>query len=662
MAENMEGSEKKRGISKPVIAGVAAVAVVVGAIGVHGATSDKSKGAQASQITSETVAKGDVVKTVTGTGTLTADKTTKVTAPIGLKVTEVYVEKGDRVKKGDKIAKVSPQSVNEQLLNYKQKIDTLNDEIDELDSGDKNYDLEKQVKLGQIDEYNDVISVLTKLQKDKYVIKSNADGIVDAVNLTEGNAISQSYSNMSAPGGSSTQDLISSFMQGAVEMPADVKSASVEGRAVLLLSEGEAGEEAANEMSADIVIEPVAEPAPEDGAAAGGEVIPGAETMPEGDDTTKPVGPETDPSKDPSKDPETDPAPQEPAKPVINVSLPVGIIPPITGTKPQTTLGPTGDLFDADITWDLEGETFEANKAYTAKITLKAKNGITFGDNFGITVSGATVIEEVKEDELRVYSVTFPETGKSINDLTQEELKKFAEIMGVSVKELMSSGFDLSALAGGFDLSALAGGFGGFDLSGLAGGFDMSALGGSSALSSGSSTEAVVLTVLSADNMKLEIEVDELDILSVKEGQTAQITIDALGDTQQFEGKITKIADTATPGNNSSKYTVSMEVPKTDEMKFGMSAKAVIEVEHKENVLTLSMDAVQSANGVNYVYTMVYKDGNLAGELEVVTGVSDESTVEIISGAEEGMEVFYKDLSNRFIWNYSMGDDGGDEE
>ncbi len=657
MAEHMENGEKKRGVSKPMAAGIVAAAVVVGVIGVRGVSSNNKKNAQAAQITSETVTTGDVVKTVTGTGVLTADTTSKVTAPIGLKVTEVYVAKGDKVKKGDKIAKVSSQSVNEQLLNYKQKIDTLNDEIDELDGDDKNYELEKQVKLGQIDEYNDEIKVLTKLQKDKYVIKSNADGIVDAVNMDEGKAITQSYSAPDAPDGSSTQNLISSFMQGAVEMPSDVRLASLAERTVLLLSEGEddivvpAQDPAPDAPTADLPEPPVTD-TPE---AQAQEPVVG-ETLPQ---TTAPDEGGMSETKPSSGGDEKESETETQGDVILSGSIPVGIIPPITGTKPQTSLGAIGDLFDADITWDLDGDTFEANKSYTAKITLRARDGVAFSDDFGITVGGAAVTEQVKEKGLRVYSAAFPQTSRSIEDLTQEELEQLAKIMGVSVKELLGSGMDLSSLAGGINLSGL----GGFNLSGLSGGLDMTSLGASSQTSSGSSTEAVVLTVLSADHMKLEIEVDELDILSVSEGQEANITIDALGDTEQFQGKITKISDIATSGSNSSKYTVSVEVPKTDAMKFGMSAKAVIEVEHREDVLTLSMDAVQSANGVNYVYTTIDKDGNLAGEQEVVTGVSDESTVEIISGVAEGTEVYYKDLSNRFLWNnYSMGIDGGDEE
>ena len=70
--------------------------------------------------------------------------------------------------------------------------------------------------------------------------------------------------------------------------------------------------------------------------------------------------------------------------------------------------------------------------------------------------------------------------------------------------------------------------------------------------------------------MTVSINVDELDILSVAEGQTAAVTLDAL-EGETFEGTITYVAGTASSGSSSAKYPVKITLKKTEDMKLGLS-------------------------------------------------------------------------------------------
>ena len=62
------------------------------------------------------------------------------------------------------------------------------------------------------------------------------------------------------------------------------------------------------------------------------------------------------------------------------------------------------------------------------------------------------------------------------------------------------------------------------------------------------------------------INVDELDITSVKTGQTAKITLDAI-EGEEFEGTITSVSSEASGGSSSEKYPVEITFNKTDDMR-----------------------------------------------------------------------------------------------
>lgn len=154
------------------------------------------------------------------------------------------------------------------------------------------------------------------------------------------------------------------------------------------------------------------------------------------------------------------------------------------------------------------------------------------------------------------------------------------------------------------------------------------------------STDIEAFSISGDENMCLSVSVDELDINSVKKGQTAVVTFDAIED-KEFEGEVTKIGSTASVSGGVAKYTVEITIPKDDEMKQGMNASATITIEERNQVLTLPMNALQEQGDRTFVYTKQESDGTLSGEVEIQTGLTDGSTVEITDGLEEGDTVYY---------------------
>lgn len=153
-------------------------------------------------------------------------------------------------------------------------------------------------------------------------------------------------------------------------------------------------------------------------------------------------------------------------------------------------------------------------------------------------------------------------------------------------------------------------------------------------------SDVTAFTLSPDETMNLSISVDELDILSIAEGQSADIIFDAL-ENQTFTGTVTSISSTASVNGGVAKYTVEIEMEKDDNMRIGMNASATIKVEDAEDILLIPSAALQERGDSTFVYTGQSEDGTLTDEVEVETGLSDGSNVEITSGLSEGDTVYY---------------------
>lgn len=166
--------------------------------------------------------------------------------------------------------------------------------------------------------------------------------------------------------------------------------------------------------------------------------------------------------------------------------------------------------------------------------------------------------------------------------------------------------------------------------------------------SSSDSTTTASLDTVSAfviangDKMKVTMNVDELDIGSMQEGLSAEITLDAV-EGETFTGNITSVSGSASAGNGVAQYPVEITFDKTEDMLSGMNASVAVIVEQAENVLVVPLAAVTDMGDKAYVYTGYDESsGELTGETEVTLGLSDENNVEIKSGLSEGDTIYYQ--------------------
>ena len=152
------------------------------------------------------------------------------------------------------------------------------------------------------------------------------------------------------------------------------------------------------------------------------------------------------------------------------------------------------------------------------------------------------------------------------------------------------------------------------------------------------------VSIVPQDKLSISVTVDEMDILSVQVGQETDITLDAFPG-QSFTGSVSSVDYNGTNSGGSTKYTVNITMDRGEDMLDGMNASVSIVVDSTEGILLVPVDAlIEDESGV-YVYTQYNeKKETFGNKVEVTTGVSDGTYVEILSGLEEGSEYWYSIL------------------
>lgn len=156
------------------------------------------------------------------------------------------------------------------------------------------------------------------------------------------------------------------------------------------------------------------------------------------------------------------------------------------------------------------------------------------------------------------------------------------------------------------------------------------------------SAEYTTVATISPDTtMAITISVDEMDILSLSEGQEATVTIDSIGE-DSYEGVVAEVSTTASSDSGVTSYSATIHIDKTEEMLSGMSASVVITIEGNDNALLIPVDALHQTSATAYVYTEYDEStGQFSGMQEVTIGLSNSNYVEITDGLSEGDTVYY---------------------
>ena len=154
--------------------------------------------------------------------------------------------------------------------------------------------------------------------------------------------------------------------------------------------------------------------------------------------------------------------------------------------------------------------------------------------------------------------------------------------------------------------------------------------------------ETELCTLTDYDTAEITLTVDELDIAQLSIGQAVTVTLDALPG-QSFDGEITEIDPNGENSGGSTKYSVTVTLPRTEDMLTGMNAAVRVQLRENDGRLLIPLAAVQEdANGI-YVCTGYDKSSDEATDpIEITTGLSDGENVEVLSGLSEGDTVYYR--------------------
>ena len=144
-----------------------------------------------------------------------------------------------------------------------------------------------------------------------------------------------------------------------------------------------------------------------------------------------------------------------------------------------------------------------------------------------------------------------------------------------------------------------------------------------------------VATVANMNDLIFEGQVDETEVGSLYEGMPLTITIGALRD-YTFDAKLEYISPKAVESNGANQFKVKAAVKVDSEhtIRSGYSANAQIELEKKENVVSVPESALEFEGEDAYVYTKS-QDGTYQ-KTKITTGLSDGVNIEVKDGLNEG--------------------------
>ncbi|RHR53884.1 efflux RND transporter periplasmic adaptor subunit [Clostridium sp. AF18-27] len=176
------------------------------------------------------------------------------------------------------------------------------------------------------------------------------------------------------------------------------------------------------------------------------------------------------------------------------------------------------------------------------------------------------------------------------------------------------------------------------------------------------SNTTVLATIYDLSSLTFEMSIDELDIRKVKVGQKVAVTADAF-EGQSFSGTVTNVSLESTYSNGVSTYPVTVTLDETGDLLPGMNVDGVITLEEANDVLAIPVDALMRGNRV-YVKdeTVTEQQGPVpAGfrSVEVETGLTNDSYVEIKSGLSEGDVVYVAESTASNVNSFMMMPAGG---
>jgi len=143
--------------------------------------------------------------------------------------------------------------------------------------------------------------------------------------------------------------------------------------------------------------------------------------------------------------------------------------------------------------------------------------------------------------------------------------------------------------------------------------------------------------VYNTSDMRIWAEVDDIDVLQIRQDAPVTVTVDALP-SEKFQGKVVRIYTIGKDRNSGlTRFQVEIEVNGGPQLRPGMQAKAKIDAGSAENVLIAPLEAIFEEDGITKVE--ILGDDGIPRVVTVKLGLMNDRFAEVIEGLKEGDKV-----------------------
>lgn len=143
-----------------------------------------------------------------------------------------------------------------------------------------------------------------------------------------------------------------------------------------------------------------------------------------------------------------------------------------------------------------------------------------------------------------------------------------------------------------------------------------------------------MFVVENLDQLQMKVKVSEFDISKIRVGQTVEISAEVLG-KETVPGTVSYISPTGEPkgdGTAAMVIPVIIDVDKGDtNLIAGVTARAEILIEARENVMTVPIDAILEDPATGESWVFVVGADNLLSKVAVTKGLEGDFNVEVSS-------------------------------
>ena len=154
--------------------------------------------------------------------------------------------------------------------------------------------------------------------------------------------------------------------------------------------------------------------------------------------------------------------------------------------------------------------------------------------------------------------------------------------------------------------------------------------------------QARLFTIADVSTLVVRVQVSELDISGISEGQAADVTVDAIPDAK-FQGKIRRIFPAADSVTRMVPVEVALSGSAVARLKPGYLARVTVKLGERPDILLTPLSSVVGSRDARAVYILhgkkverrLVRIGQASGEVvEILEGVAEGDSV-VIAGAEQ---------------------------